>query len=69
MAEAIFKHTVKEQGLQGRFDTIDSFGTAAYHTGSDPDHRSAGVCRRHGVPISHAAQQIVSNKTDKPVFF
>ncbi|CDO92457.1 unnamed protein product [Kluyveromyces dobzhanskii CBS 2104] len=58
MAEAVFKHTVKEKQLQAKFDKIESFGTAGYHVGDDPDSRSASTCRKHGVPVSHSAQQI-----------
>ncbi|VVT50033.1 uncharacterized protein SAPINGB_P002567 [Magnusiomyces paraingens] len=60
MAEAVFKHTVKTRNLDDQFDTITSFGTAAYHVGEDPDYRSTQVCRKNGVPVSHAAQQIKS---------
>lgn len=58
MAEAVFKHTVKEAGLEDRFNIIDSFGTSGWHIGEDPDSRSANTCRKHGVPVSHKAQQI-----------
>ncbi|CAN3375367.1 hypothetical protein DIURU_002434 [Diutina rugosa] len=60
MAEAIFKHKVEELGYGDRFDRIDSFGTAAYHVGESPDHRSVATCRKHGVPVNHSAQQITS---------
>lgn len=58
MAEAVFKHRVNELGYSQYFKKIDSFGTAAYHVGSNPDSRSAKTCRKHGVPVSHSAQQI-----------
>ncbi|CAI5756884.1 unnamed protein product [Candida verbasci] len=61
MAEAIFKHQVKEQGYEKYFKLIDSFGTSGWHIGDSPDSRSAKTCRRHGVPVSHSAQQISSN--------
>ncbi len=32
MAEAVFKHTVKQKGLESRFN-IDSAGTEDYHVG------------------------------------
>lgn len=60
MAEAVFKHVVKEKGLQDKFKRIESFGTAGYHVGESPDSRSASTCRKNGVPISHSAQQIKS---------
>lgn len=58
MAEAVFKNIVKENGLENRFSKIDSFGTASYHVGDKPDHRTADTCKKHGVPINHRGQQI-----------
>ncbi|ODV96360.1 hypothetical protein PACTADRAFT_49720 [Pachysolen tannophilus NRRL Y-2460] len=58
MAEAVFTSIVKDLGKSHYFKRIDSFGTGAYHTGEDPDHRSVATCKRHGVPVCHKAQQI-----------
>ncbi|ODQ54655.1 LMWPc-domain-containing protein [Saitoella complicata NRRL Y-17804] len=58
MSEAVFKHTVKELGLEDRFSRIDSCGTAAYHVGEAPDPRSVSTCESHGVPVNHYARQI-----------
>ncbi|SCU90038.1 LAME_0E06766g1_1 [Lachancea meyersii CBS 8951] len=58
MAEAVFAHTVKQNGLQDRFAKIDSFGTGGWHKGENPDPRSAATCRKHGIPVNHRAQQI-----------
>lgn len=58
MAEAVFRHTVKQNHLEERFEKIDSFGTAGYHVGETPDSRSSSTCRSHGVPVNHRAQQI-----------
>lgn len=33
--------------------TVDSAGTANYHTGSQPDRRSIAVARKYGLEISH----------------
>lgn len=60
MAEAVFKHKVKELGYSDRFGLIDSFGTGGWHAGDSPDSRSASTCRKHGVPVNHRAQQITS---------
>ncbi|KAG0677180.1 Low molecular weight phosphotyrosine protein phosphatase [Kluyveromyces marxianus] len=65
MAEAVFKHTVKQKGLEDRFERIESFGTAGYHVGEDPDPRSSATCRKHGVPVSHSAQQIKAKHFDE----
>ncbi|CDH08624.1 probable Low molecular weight phosphotyrosine protein phosphatase [Zygosaccharomyces bailii ISA1307] len=58
MAEAVFRNAVKQQGLEDRFDKIDSFGTGDWHKGETPDSRSVSTCRSHSVPIDHRAQQI-----------
>lgn len=58
MAEAVFKHKVKELGYDDRFDVIDSFGTSGWHIGESPDSRSVSTCRKYGVPVNHLAQQI-----------
>ena len=47
LAEAVFRHQVRERGLDGRFD-IDSAGTSGYHRGSPPDARSTETGRRPG---------------------
>ncbi|CAL9727613.1 low molecular weight phosphotyrosine protein phosphatase [Monosporozyma unispora] len=58
MAEAVFAHTVKTQGLESHFSKIESFGTARYHIGESPDERSSSTCEEYGVPVNHRAQQI-----------
>ncbi|KAL1928793.1 hypothetical protein VTP01DRAFT_2579 [Rhizomucor pusillus] len=58
MAEAVFAHTVNQKQLRDRFGVIDSAGTAGYHVGETPDHRSAQTCRKHGVPVSHHARKV-----------
>lgn len=65
MAEAVFKHVVKEQDVEDRFDVIDSFGTGGWHTGENPDPRSTATCRAHKVPVNHKAQQIRGPHFDK----
>lgn len=65
MAEAVFTHCVKSEGLQDRFSKIDSFGTASYHVGESPDHRSSATCKKHSVPVNHKAQQIKSRHFDE----
>lgn len=58
MAEAVFKQRVKDLGYSHHFKRIDSFGTSGWHTGENPDSRSASTCRKNGVPVNHHAQQI-----------
>ncbi len=57
LAEAVFRHKVKERGAEHRFE-IDSAGTASYHVGSSPDARSARVARARGITMSGCARQL-----------
>jgi len=56
LAEAIFNQKVLERDLKGQIQS-DSAGTANYHIGQDPDHRSIEAATNHGVPISHKGRQ------------
>ncbi|AMD18776.1 HBL126Cp [Eremothecium sinecaudum] len=64
MAEAVFKQKVKDFNLEDRFSEIDSFGTAGFHVGEEPDPRSSSTCRNNGVPVSHRGQQIKAHHFD-----
>ncbi|KAJ2575259.1 Low molecular weight phosphotyrosine protein phosphatase [Coemansia sp. RSA 1807] len=57
MAEAVFSHMVQRHDLSSKF-TIDSAGTAGYHEGAKPDHRSVATCAAHNVPVNHRARRI-----------
>lgn len=50
LAEGIMKKKLEEHGLTG---TVDSAGTASYHTGERPDLRSVEVARKYGIDISY----------------
>ncbi|GIV59060.1 low molecular weight phosphotyrosine protein phosphatase [Rhodocaloribacter litoris] len=50
LAEGVFRHLVRERGLEDRFD-IDSAGTGSWHVGEPPDRRMRETARRHGVPL------------------
>jgi protein-tyrosine phosphatase len=63
LAEALFKHKVKETDLVHLFE-IDSCGTGDYHIGSQPDHRTIKVANKHGVEIFHACRQLTENDLD-----
>ena len=39
--------------LDPQLFTVDSAGTAAYHTGSAPDRRSQQVALKYGIEIGH----------------
>ncbi|KAF3933191.1 hypothetical protein ABW19_dt0210642 [Dactylella cylindrospora] len=58
MAEAVFRHTAKENNLLDKFSTIDSAGTAGYHHGDDPDYRTLDVCNANNVDILHSARRV-----------
>jgi protein-tyrosine phosphatase len=57
LAEAVFKHKIKEKGLEDRFEA-DSCGTANYHIGDTPDPRTIANARKNGVTIKHLGRQL-----------
>ena len=59
LAEAVFRHHVRERGLDDTFE-IASSGTSSYHIGEAPDPGSVRVAReRLDLDISHQrAQQL-----------
>ncbi|KAI0094785.1 phosphotyrosine protein phosphatase [Irpex rosettiformis] len=61
MGEAVLRHVAKERGVDL---TVDSAGTAAYHTGEEPDERTVATCRKHNVPIQHEARQVTKQDFD-----
>jgi protein-tyrosine phosphatase len=65
LAEGVFRHLVRERGLEGRF-RVDSAGTGAWHVGEAPDRRSADVARRHGVGLDgQRARQVHARDFDE----
>jgi protein-tyrosine phosphatase len=57
LAEAVFRHQVRERGLEPRFE-IDSAGTSGYHDGAPPDRRSAETARRRGVELTGRSRRV-----------
>lgn len=57
LAEAIFKHKVRNLGLDGHF-SADSCGTGDYHIGLPPDKRTIQNATKNGIPIDHRARQL-----------
>jgi len=51
MAEGVFKHHVKQAGLDGSIAT-DSAGTHDYHVGEPPDRRAQRAASRRGYDLS-----------------
>ncbi len=61
-AHGVFRELVERSGLAHRIE-IDSAGTAAYHVGNSPDHRSAATALQRGYDLSdlRARQAIVAD--------
>lgn len=57
LAEAIFKHKIKEKGLENQFE-VHSCGTANYHVGDTPDPRTIKNALKNGVVIDHLGRQL-----------
>jgi protein-tyrosine phosphatase len=57
LAEAIFKHKVKERGLD-RWIQADSCGTSNYHIGDTPDPRTIANASKNGIIIDHCGRQL-----------
>jgi protein-tyrosine phosphatase len=64
MAEGIFKHKIKQLGLQSSIKS-DSAGTAAYHVGEQPDPRTIQTLNKHNIEFRHAARQARTTDADK----
>ena len=47
LAEGILKNKVKNKDV-----FVDSAGTASYHIGSPPDHRSINIANKYGIDLS-----------------
>ncbi|SIS49449.1 low molecular weight protein-tyrosine-phosphatase [Belliella pelovolcani] len=61
LAEAIFNHKLKENGLTDKFKS-DSCGTSDYHIGELPDERTLQCASDRGVAVNHRGRQI--NRVD-----
>lgn len=57
LAEAIFKHKIREKGLEDRVE-VNSCGTANYHIGDTPDPRTIKNALKNGVTIDHLGRQL-----------
>ncbi len=58
-------HGILESKLNTSRFYVDSAGTAAYHVGHQPDHRSIKVARNNGIDISHqTARQFKASDFD-----
>ena len=60
LAEAVFRHLVRQRGLEDRF-VIDSAGTSGYHRGAPPDRRSTEVAMRSGVELTGRSSKVAAD--------
>ena len=57
LAEAIFKHKVKQKNLEHLFE-MDSCGTGNYHIGDIPDARTFAIASKYGIKVEHIVRQL-----------
>jgi protein-tyrosine phosphatase len=60
LAEAVFRHQVRERGWADRFE-IDSAGTSGWHRGSPPDPRSTETARRRGIELTGGSRRVTAS--------
>jgi protein-tyrosine phosphatase len=56
LAEAIFKEMLEKQQFTSKV-IVDSSGTANYHIGMPPDHRTFSNAKSNGILINHVGKQ------------
>ncbi|QGZ35322.1 low molecular weight protein-tyrosine-phosphatase [Stappia indica] len=60
LAEGILRHRIRAAGLEHAV-SVDSAGTAAWHTGKTPDPRSIAVAARNGIDLTgQRARQVTT---------
>jgi protein-tyrosine phosphatase len=64
LAEALFAHYVREEGLDACFE-IDSAGLGGWHVGQPADPRTRRVAEGHGVPVTGTARQFDPRDFDR----
>jgi protein-tyrosine phosphatase len=64
LAEAIFVHKVKSKNLSHLY-YAESCGTANYHIGDRPDHRTIRNAEKNGVLIDHLGRQLCEEDFEK----
>ena len=57
MAEGVFRHIVREAGLESRFE-IDSAGIGDWHEGEPPDARASSTAASRGIRLDGRARQV-----------
>jgi protein-tyrosine phosphatase len=56
-AEGVLKHQLAEAGLEDQV-TVDSAGTAGWHSGSLPENRTRRHASQRGYSLTHRARQV-----------
>lgn len=64
LAEAIFKTKISKRGFDHLVEA-DSCGTANYHVGDKPDHRTITNAKKNGVTIDHFGKQLSVKHLDE----
>jgi protein-tyrosine phosphatase len=57
LAEAVFNHKIRDTALEKQVESA-SCGTANYHIGDSPDHRTLANALKNGVTITHVGRQL-----------
>jgi protein-tyrosine phosphatase len=63
MAEGVFRHLVKQEGLEDWIDA-DSAGTGHWHLGEPPHHGTRGIFDRHGIAYEGCSRLIRKRDLD-----
>lgn len=63
-AEGVMIHLIEQRGLDDQI-TVDSAGTASYHTGEPADSRSARAAKRRGINLPSRARQFRGEDFDR----
>jgi protein-tyrosine phosphatase len=64
LAEALFAHYVRQEGLEDRFE-CDSAGIDSWHVGDPADRRTCRVAAKHGVEVPSIARQFQEQDFDR----
>lgn len=60
MAEGVFGSLTNKPPYSAHIKAIDSAGTGAYHTGSEPDDRTMSTLKSYGITdYMHAARKVI----------
>lgn len=63
-AEGVMLSLIEERGLEGQI-SVDSAGTASYHTGNPADPRSAAAAKKRGIRLPSRARQFTAEDFER----